>query len=97
MLIFSEPYNGFREIYQEHLCTGSSITGKKLQCYSLSSHVVDLYRSSLPGIQVAISGCEGGKSATITCALGYCSMEVPSGVCMITAELPGRCFTRVLA
>jgi hypothetical protein len=61
--------------------------------YGLVGKVVDSYGNGVPGARVRISGTEGGVFTTVTNALGYYGMDVPSGTYSVTAELEGFSFT----
>ncbi|MGC9514370.1 carboxypeptidase-like regulatory domain-containing protein [Methanocrinis sp.] len=61
--------------------------------YGLVGRVVDYYGSGISGARVRISGAEGGVFSTITNALGYYGMDLPSGTYSVTAELEGFAFT----
>jgi hypothetical protein len=62
--------------------------------YGLVGRVIDDYGDGISGARVRISGAEGGVFTTVTNALGYYGMDVPSGIYSVTAELDGFSFTR---
>jgi len=61
--------------------------------YGLVGKVVDSYGNGVPGARVRISGAGGGVFSTVTNALGYYGMDVPSGTYSVNAELEGFSFT----
>lgn len=61
--------------------------------YGLVGKVVDSYGNGVPGARVRISGAGGGVFSTVTNALGYYGMDVPSGTYSVNAELEEFSFT----
>ncbi len=61
--------------------------------YGLVGKVVDSYGNGVPGARVRISGAGGGVFSTVTNALGYYGMDVPSGTYSVNAEIEGFSFT----
>ncbi len=61
--------------------------------YGLVGRVVDYQGSGISTARVRISGTEGGSFSTVTNALGYYGMDLPSGTYSVTAELEGFTFT----
>jgi hypothetical protein len=65
--------------------------------YGLVGRVIDDYGNGISGARVRISGAEGGVFTTVTNALGYYGMDVPTGTYSVTAKLEGFSFTRSAA
>lgn len=61
--------------------------------YGLVGRVIDDYGNGISGARVRISGTEGGVFTTVTNALGYYGMDVPSGIYSVTAEAEGFSIT----
>ncbi len=65
--------------------------------YGLVGKVIDYYGNGVPRARVRISGAEGGVFTTVTNALGYYGMDLPSGTYVVTAELEGFSFSQSVA